>query len=423
MLLLVGVVLLLLLLLIGVMLLLLLAQRVRLRLLRLELASRIQTPIMLFLWLPLLPGAIHTCHGRVHQAARERVWLLASPDRSRLLLLLLDMRLRRILLIAEALGRVATSGHRRRRHLSHVLRTLAQVLHGHLLRLLAVLRVRRRLAHDRRLRGGGERRRIVARLLGGVYSVVGMAGLDRDLVLLMVVLVVVLVVVQVVGVLWLVLLLVVVAQLELLLAVLALELTILARLLARLVQVIWVLLLHQAAFGRHLLMMVAAHHLGGRQAETLVLLALLRRQAQVLAALLAGLRMPLLVQRQVVGAREGFIAIRVVALEGSLAGVLPFVARQLVGARETRLAVLDIAQVGLLAGVDPLVGLQVRALGVDLVAARILAVVDAALLQIWVVVPVALDLSGCGCDGGYGLVGRGQVLACYSLHADDMSSA
>lgn len=57
--------------------------------------------------------------------------------------------------------------------------------------------------------------------------------------------------------------------------------------------------------------------------------------------------MPLHVQRQVVGAREGTVA--QVALEGSVACVLAVVARQFVGARELPAAAVPVAVVGLLA--------------------------------------------------------------------------
>lgn len=57
--------------------------------------------------------------------------------------------------------------------------------------------------------------------------------------------------------------------------------------------------------------------------------------------------MPLHVQRQVVGAREGTVA--QVALEGPVARVLAVVAREFVGARELPAAAVPVAVVGLLA--------------------------------------------------------------------------
>jgi len=70
--------------------------------------------------------------------------------------------------------------------------------------------------------------------------------------------------------------------------------------------------------------------------------------------------------------------------------VFPLVSRELVRAGKARITVAKVAQVGLLARVDPFVRLQVRALRVHLVAARIFAVVHAALLQIWIIVSLPL---------------------------------
>lgn len=101
-------------------------------------------------------------------------------------------------------------------------------------------------------------------------------------------------------------------------------------------------------------------------------------------------RVALLVQRQVVGARKRLDTI--IAFEGPITCVLALVARQLVRASKPRITTLDVASVGFFARVDALVRLQVRALGVHLVAAWVLAVVHAPLLQLWVIVAVALDL-------------------------------
>lgn len=79
------------------------------------------------------------------------------------------------------------------------------------------------------------------------------------------------------------------------------------------------------------------------------------------------------VQRQVV--RSGKAPVAVAALERFRARVLPVVARQLVAAGETPLAALPRALVGFLACMRPLVRLQVRTLGVDLLAAQELTLV------------------------------------------------
>ena len=70
-----------------------------------------------------------------------------------------------------------------------------------------------------------------------------------------------------------------------------------------------------------------------------------------------------------------------VALEGLEAGVLPVVPGQLVRPGELPLAAFPGALVGLLARVRALVGLQVRALGVDLVAIGEVALVNLPLLE------------------------------------------
>lgn len=88
---------------------------------------------------------------------------------------------------------------------------------------------------------------------------------------------------------------------------------------------------------------------------------------------------PLHVQRQVVGAREGALAF--VALEWLLARVLPEVARQLVRPSELPRAARPRARVRLLACVRALVRLEVGALGVDLLAALEVALVHLAAPQ------------------------------------------
>ena len=82
-------------------------------------------------------------------------------------------------------------------------------------------------------------------------------------------------------------------------------------------------------------------------------------------------QVPLHVQRQVVAAREGPLA--QLALEGPVAGVLAVVTGELVGAGEFPAASLPATQVRLLPGVRAVVRLQVRALRVRLVAARVAA--------------------------------------------------
>lgn len=84
--------------------------------------------------------------------------------------------------------------------------------------------------------------------------------------------------------------------------------------------------------------------------------------------------MPLQVQREVVRASEGPVAR--LTFERPRASVLPEVSRQLVRPRELPGAPFPGAGVGLLAGVRPLVRLEVRALGVDLVAAGVRALMD-----------------------------------------------
>lgn len=79
------------------------------------------------------------------------------------------------------------------------------------------------------------------------------------------------------------------------------------------------------------------------------------------------------VQRQVVGPGKAPVAVS--ALERFRARVLPVVARQLVAAGEAPLAALPRALVRFFACMRPLVRLQVRTLGVDLLAAEELTLV------------------------------------------------
>lgn len=79
-----------------------------------------------------------------------------------------------------------------------------------------------------------------------------------------------------------------------------------------------------------------------------------------------GLRVPLGVQRQVVGAREAPLA--VAAAERLGARVLAVVPRELVRAREPPLAPLPRALVRLLASMRPLMRFEMRALSVDFIA-------------------------------------------------------
>lgn len=95
------------------------------------------------------------------------------------------------------------------------------------------------------------------------------------------------------------------------------------------------------------------------------------------------------VQGEVIGAGE--TALADLAPERLGAGVLAYVSGQLVGAGETPLAGGEVTLVGLLACVYPLVGLEMRTLGVGLATAREDAIVDAALLQLRVVLAVVLD--------------------------------
>jgi len=81
----------------------------------------------------------------------------------------------------------------------------------------------------------------------------------------------------------------------------------------------------------------------------------------------------------VVTSREGPGA--EVTLEGLVAGVFPVVSGQLIGPGKFPLAAFPRASVGLLPRVGPLVGFQVGAFGVDFVAPRMVALVDAALFQ------------------------------------------
>ena len=78
---------------------------------------------------------------------------------------------------------------------------------------------------------------------------------------------------------------------------------------------------------------------------------------------------------EVIGASKGPLA--VLALEGLDSSVLAHVARELVGAGELPAATLPVTFIRFLASVCPLVRLQVGALGVDFVAARVRATVNA----------------------------------------------
>ena len=93
--------------------------------------------------------------------------------------------------------------------------------------------------------------------------------------------------------------------------------------------------------------------------------------ARKVGTLGGGSEVALHVQREMVATGEGSLA--QLALERSVAGVLAVVARQLVGARELPPAALPAAQVRLLARVSAVMRLQVRALRVRLVAARVAA--------------------------------------------------
>lgn len=101
---------------------------------------------------------------------------------------------------------------------------------------------------------------------------------------------------------------------------------------------------------------------------------------------------PLHVQGEVVGSGER--ARTHGTLEGLGAGVFPVVARQLVGPREAPVAAVPGAAVRLLTGVSPEVGLQMGRLGVDLLAAWVITVVDSPFLQVRIVPPVVANRQG-----------------------------
>lgn len=84
----------------------------------------------------------------------------------------------------------------------------------------------------------------------------------------------------------------------------------------------------------------------------------------------------------------------VATIEGSLASVLALVPSELVRARKARTTPRYIAQVRLFTCVNSLVCLQMRAFGVDFVTARVLAIVYAPFLQLWIIVATSLDLRG-----------------------------
>lgn len=96
----------------------------------------------------------------------------------------------------------------------------------------------------------------------------------------------------------------------------------------------------------------------------------------------------------------GEAALAHLAAEGLGARVLAQMPRELVRARELPVAVGEGAGVGLLAGVQPLVSLEVGRLRVGLAAAGELAEVDAALLQLGVVLAVVLDGGAPGVGDG-----------------------
>lgn len=87
---------------------------------------------------------------------------------------------------------------------------------------------------------------------------------------------------------------------------------------------------------------------------------------------------PLHVQGEVVGPGEGARADG--ALEGFGARVFPVMARQLVRTGETPIAAVPRTPVRLLTRVSPEVGFQMGRLGVDLLAAWVITVVDPSLL-------------------------------------------
>lgn len=98
------------------------------------------------------------------------------------------------------------------------------------------------------------------------------------------------------------------------------------------------------------------------------------------------------VQSEVVGSGEGARADG--ALEGFGARVLPEMARQLVGSGESPVAAVPRAPVRLLTRVGPEVGFQMGRLGVDLLAAWVITVMDPSFLQIGVVPPVVAGRHG-----------------------------
>lgn len=105
------------------------------------------------------------------------------------------------------------------------------------------------------------------------------------------------------------------------------------------------------------------------------------------------------VQGEVVRSGEGARADG--ALEGFGARVLPVMARQLVRTSKTPVAAVPRAPVGLLTRVSPEVGFQMGRLGVDLLAAWVITVVDPPFLQVRVVPPVVAGRHG-GLSWGWG---------------------
>lgn len=101
---------------------------------------------------------------------------------------------------------------------------------------------------------------------------------------------------------------------------------------------------------------------------------------------------PLHVQGEMVGSGEGPGANG--ALEGLGTRVFPVVARELVGTGKAPVAAVPRAPVRLLTRVSPEVGFQMGRLGVDLLAAWVITVVDPAFLQVRVVPPVVAGRRG-----------------------------
>lgn len=124
----------------------------------------------------------------------------------------------------------------------------------------------------------------------------------------------------------------------------------------------------------------------------------------MLRALLARFRhVPFHVQRQVI--RAGKAALADLTLEGLCAGVLAVVAGELIGTGKTPLALGPLAAVRLLACVNALMCLQVRAFGVNLGAAWIVAAVNASLLKFGIVAAIVSRLTA----AAVAVAGRGNL--------------